>query len=619
MAIVQSRAKRKAVANGLSEIALARKFRDKPPMARTELVRDPVPRRLIAYDFETERIKVGTPRPKYLTAFGEDFYFASRVETIPDLHSILIREFLTEGNYGVSFVAWNGNRFDAYYIAAALVRDERFRLRPYLTRSKALRGLRVTLAEDGDKRTSRTWEFLDGIAQLGLTGTKLEKLLKTFAPNHLKMTHAINFKKEEFDANNPMHCDYAMQDSVGLYHAMVNAQNIMMSNFEQPLGVTMGGACIKIFQRHIPEDVNVDSMTPDGEQIARDFVMRGGFCYCARRFTGPVWKYDINQAYAAAMRESELPHGGALHGRGNPPTKSKAFLVRIEATNGANKIPFYYRTVKSGRIRSMFGITEIFDTWVTSSEYCQLRAEGWRIRCIEFWAWPKVFNMRDYVDKLERLRTTCEGGPNGAIGTMTKATGNHSYGKLCEDVSPIEFILADECPPDYLPFYGDGSEPIEHVYYRFDLERRPKPYHKVHVASFITAHVRMVVRRAALLAPDSWLYADTDCVIFDRDVTAELDIDPKRYGAWKVEDAGTIYQILAKKVYREVSPGGKRSAKGMNVNDLTDDEFNEWYHGNAPVQNQIQIQNFLAVMEGEEMYRSQRRTGTRIEAETGDS
>ena len=126
----------------------------------------------------------------------------------------------------------------------------------------------------------------------------------------------------------------------------------------------------------------------------------------------------------------------------------------------------------------------------------------------------------------------------------------------------------------------------------------------------------MVVRRAALLSPDSWLYADTDCVIFSTDVTARLDIDAKRYGAWKIEEQGAHYQIIAKKVYTEVGAPGylKRSAKGMNVKRLTSEDFAEWFEGRPPVQDQVQRNNFLKVMQGAEMYRAQTRRGTAVEA-----
>ena len=532
------------------------------------------------------------------------------------LHDILITHFLIDDFVGFKFVGWNANRFDAYFTAAALIRDERFTLHPYLTRSKALRGLRVTLTEDGDAKNARSWEFLDGMAMLGLAGTSLEKLLANFAPEYHKLTGVIDFEREEFDSKNPKHCEYAMRDSVGLWHAMDRAQRIMLDTFNQPLAVTMGGACIKIFQAHIPRDVTIWHSGDDNEKIIREFVLRGGYCHHVRRYHGPIWKYDINQAYAAAMREARLPCGRITKYSGNPATTSQCFIVKITARHRTNKIPFYYRTEVNGRIYSRFSANEIAETWITSIEYRQLQSEGWAITCEQVIDWSASFNMREFVDKLETKRMTCEGGPSGPIGTMIKATGNHAYGKTLEKISPIVFILADECPDDCLPFYADGPDPLEHIFYRFDTAQREKAHHKPQIGAFITAHVRMVLRRVALLAPDSFLYADTDCVVFDSDVTSRMDIDPMRYGAWKIEESGTVYYLIGKKIYAQ--DGGEKpkvSAKGLNVKRLSADDFVEWFEGREPVQDQIQINNFLAVMDGAEMYRTQRRSGTRVKIE----
>lgn len=586
-------------------------------MERRQRARKPAAAPLVAYDLETERIAAGSPRPLYLTAYGADLHLQTPIRDMLHLRQLLRTYFLTEERRGTRFVAWNANRFDAYFVAVALVGDPEYRLRPYLTQNNTLRGLRISLATDADSRNVKSWEFLDGIAMTGLAGVSLEKFLETFAPDYRKMTGAIDFDREQFDPDNPKHCAYAMRDSEGLYHGITRAQQIMIDTFDEPLAVTMGGACIRIFTAHIPRGVTVDPLLPVTEEIVYEYVMRGGFCYCARRYHGPIWKYDLNQAYAAAMREAALPCGNLLHLQGAPdPKKLKAYIVRLSATNKRNRIPFYYRTVIGDRMRALFGTDEIRDTWVTSIEHRQLIAEGWAIDCVEFWAWSQTFDMREYVDKLETLRQTCEGGPKGAIGTMVKATGNHSYGKTLERAAPIEFVLAAECPPDFLPYYGDGSEPIDHVFYRIDTERRAKAHHQPQIGSFITAHVRMVVRRAALLAPASWLYADTDCVIFDRDMTRQLDIHPSRYGAWKIEEEGTEYRIIAKKVYQEVKPGGERKAKGLNVKRLTDDEFAAWYEGDVPEQEQTQVQNFLQVMQGAEMFRTQVRHGTAIEGLT---
>lgn len=607
----------------------ARRFDYRPNFERKERVRPARPAKLIAYDFETTKIKAGTPRPLYLTAFGALFTFESRIRDMAHLRAVLRTQFLTMDNKGAKFVAWNGNRFDAYFVAAALLHEPDLVLTPYLTRSKALRGLRVSLRYDVngaelDPKHAPSWEFLDGIAMLGLAGVSLAKFLANFAPDHQKLTGTIDFETAEFDPENAKHRAYAMRDSEGLYYGMMRAQNIMLQTFNQPLAVTMGGACIKIFQAHIPKDVTVESLTPDLLEVVRTYAMRGGFCYCAKRYHGPVWKYDINQAYAAAMRDAQLPCGGFLQLPGTPPDGARCFLVQLEATNPRNKVPFYYRAEVGGRIRSLFASDRINLTWVTSDEYRQLRAEGWRIQCRQFVGWLGAFSMREYVDKLERLRMSAEGGPSGPIGTMVKATGNHSYGKTVEQIEPIEYVLAAECPDDCLPFYDNGIEPLEHVFYRIDPNRGAKAHHQPQLGAFITAHVRMVLRRAILADPDAWLYADTDCIVFSRDVSSSLDIDPKRYGAWKIEEAGTVYRVIAKKVYAQVDGWDnpekvKRSAKGMNVRRLSADDFARWFEGDEPEQTQIQINNFLSVLCGSEMYRSQARKGTRVETVTANA
>lgn len=541
-------------------------------------------------------------------------HYASPVKDIEHLARLVISEFLRDDLKGARFVAWNGNRFDAYFIAAALLTTNDYIIYPYLTRSKALRGMRVIRKQDeGDKKAPQ-WEFLDGIAMLGLVGVKLAKLVATFAPEFPKLIDAIDFEREEFDSGNAEHRAYAMRDSEGLYHAMTNAQNILLETFGQSLAVTMGAACIRIFTAHIPESTVVDALTPNLESIVLSHVVRGGYCHFVKRYEGPIYKYDINQAYASAMRVADLPAGGAFHAQGRPTNANRCLIVRITAHKPGNKIPFYVRAFDGARIRSVFAYENIPETWITSIEYRQLLSEGWQVTAYEFHVWSDKFSMRDYVDKLERIRMNCEGGPSGSIGTMIKAVGNHSYGKTLETIEPVQYALALEQPKDFAPYYSDDEEsndPIENVWWRVDNERSAKAHHQPHIGAFITAHVRMEVRRAALLNPKAWLYADTDCVIFSQDVTHLMDIDPKRYGAWKIEEAGTIFRITAKKVYSEVG-GKKRSAKGLNVGKLTEEDFAQWHAGDPPTQDQIQIQNFLAVMHGADMYRTHKRKGTRV-------
>lgn len=604
-----------------AQTSAGNKPKQPPPLRRLEKKKAAEPAILVAYDFETTRIEAGTPRPLHLTAYSDyptlRVHIEEPINNMLHLRELLIKHFLTDFNEGVKFVAWNANNFDAYFVAAALIHSETYILRPYLTRSNALRGLRINLRaemnEDGTfPKNAKTWEFLDGIAMLGLTGTPLKTFLKNFAPEFGKLTDVINFETEEFDSTNPAHREYALRDSVGLWYGMVKAQSILIEHFNQPLTVTMGGACIKIFQANIPQNLTIRTHDEKPLNIIREYVMRGGFCYCVKKYHGPVYKYDLNQAYAAAMREADLPAGSAYWCKGVN-KYAKVYFAKVTAKHPTNIIPFYYRTESTGRLRSTFTTNEIHETWLTSIEINQLKSEGWKVNILEMFFYDQSFKMSDFVNGLEKLRTTCEGGPSGPIGTMVKAVGNHSYGKTVQQMDYIEYLMAADTPPGFCPFYGDNLDPLENIYFRFtpEDEIRPKAYEKPQLGAFITAHVRMVVRRAALLSPGTWLYADTDCVIFSTDVTDQLDIDPKRYGAWKLEERGTEYQIIAKKVYRNVDTD-KLNAKGLNIKRLNPSDFDEWYKGNAPVQAQTQRNNFLTVMRGAEMYRTQSRSGTRV-------
>jgi uncharacterized protein YneR len=592
--------------------------KSKRPKGMTRIARktQAKPARMIAYDFETTNIAVGTPAPLYLTAYGDApaFSYEGKLNGMAHLRDVIINNFLTDELINIKFVAWNANNFDAYFIAAALLLSDDYVLRPYLTKGNALRGLRVIVKADQELPygSQRAWEFLDGMAMLGLAGVSLEKFLKVFAPDYGKMVGVIDWENGGFNPDDKQHQMYAYRDSVGLYYGMTAAQNILLDVFNQALTVTLGNACIKIFKSHIPEKITVTNLPDAALSIVREYVMRGGYCFIMRRYHGLVWKYDINQAYAAAMREAQLPCGDAYHLSSGGSRYAKTYIARVTASNVKNIIPFYLRINDNGRIKSTFATTVIDDSWLTSTEIKQLKTEGWQVTEHECWYWSDAFSMTDYVNKLEHTRLNCEGGTNGAIGTMVKAVGNHSYGKTVEQLDNTEFLLASACPDGYQPFYGDDdADAIQHVYFRF-TDPRDKDYHQPHVGAFITAHVRMVVRRAALLAPHAFLYADTDCVVFSEDVTAKMDIDARRYGAWKIEESGAEYRLIAKKVYQNVATG-KGNAKGLNVRRLTPTDFKDWYEGKEPVQEQIQRNNFVKVMSGEEMFKKQIRRGTEIE------
>lgn len=582
---------------GLNRAGKKYRIRTKRPLKRRQVRSRLKP--MIAYDLETTRITEGTPEPLYITWFGENCQGALKVTSLKHLGEIIIARLLVPELKGTRFVAWNGNNFDVYLVAAALLEFPDYVLRPYLTRSKNLRGLRVTATQsNGDKPLS--WEFLDGMAMTGASAwpnKSLKFFLERFAPDYAKLP-GPDFEREEFDAENPDHQAYAMRDSEGLWHGMQRANGIVMDTFGVPLNPTIGNTGIRIFMRNMPQGIVVWEPPSSALQVIRDYVMRGGYCMAVRRFEGPVWKYDLNQAYAAAMRDCWLPAGRCIH-TDHVHKFANAAIYRIEARNLRNRIPFYYRDNEGD---SVYGVREITDTWVTGEELQQLNREHWTLRVIEGWFWDEVFNMRDYVGQLEQLRSNAEGGPSGAIGLMVKAVGNNSYGKTIERLDGLELVLARDCPEGYFA-YQESDDLFQHIWAKISAPV-PREYHQPQLGSFITAHVRMVMRRAILLNVDAWLYGDTDGLIFSEPVQ-ELNLDAARYGFWKLEVAGELYRIINKKTYAKVGIGfdsPEKHAKGLNVKRLSDDDFRQWFAGTVPSQEQLQKQNFVKVMTGFDMF-----------------
>lgn len=568
------------------KVPFRRKFR------RTRL------RTMIAYDFETTPIKAGTPKPLYLTAHGAAWTLSTPIESIEHLGEVLTEFFLTAENHGARFVGWNANKYDVYFIGAAVLHLKGYVIRPYLTRSKSLRGM---LVEQPD--TGRRWEFLDGMAMTGLL-VKLSEFLEKFAPELPKLTHlAPDWENELFDARNPDHVAYAERDSEGLFAAMHRADGIVRQAFDVGLQPTIGNTGIRIFQAHIPEGIQCWEPILPALRVLRDYAVRGGYCYCARPHDGKIWKYDVNQAYAAAMRETALPAGRLFH-TDTPSRERKCAIYRITATKPGNIVPFYYRATPE---KSALGYDAISDTWITSVEYEQLVAEKWNVNVIEGWVWEEGFSMHEYVGKLETLRMSAADGPGGPLGTLCKAIGNNSFGKSLEQLDGLELRLSLDPPGVDWSYYGTEEDDLQHVWFKL-AEPFKRDYHQPQIGAFITAHVRMVVRRAALLAPESFLYADTDCVVFDSPV--DLPIDPKRYGFWKIECEGEHYRIINKKVYASADGKTKR-AKGMSVDKLTAADFEAWSKGSPPVQVQRQRVNFLRAMAGADMFVERPKVGER--------
>jgi hypothetical protein len=303
------------------------------------------------------------------------------------------------------------------------------------------------------------------------------------------------------------------------------------------------------------------------------------------------------------MRDSDLPAGECAFTKEYIKGKVGVYECTI-SRHKKSLVPVYVKGEKGGQFTTGSNV----NTWLTSTEIEHLLSDNWTVEIKHGYCWSDKFRMTDFVNELEKLRSTDKDGPSGPLGTMVKALGNNAYGKTLEQLWNLEFVLAKELPDGYY-LYDTFDENAKHI---FAKNRRAfhKKYHCPQIGVFITAHVRTVVRNVALKEEQYFLYADTDCVCFSKDIKHHLEIHPTRYGAWKQEAAGNSYIIIGKKTY--YGDDGTRKAKGIITKGLTQETYTDWLNGKLPIQVQTQRINILKFLGGQAMFREQERHGTDV-------
>jgi hypothetical protein len=569
-------------------------------------------RRRIDYDVETTRIEAGTPTPLYLSVCDDTGARGWQTIGWTAFHETILSELLTEANKGCRFVGYNSNRYDAFLIANALKDDTDFIVEPWLTKAGALRGMRIRSTVH--KRWS--WTFSDAMAMTGFVG-KLSDYTKAFAPEYSKSKiDILNFDPYDVD-----HQRYAINDAKILHEANTNAFAALRKVSGIPEQNTIGKLGIGYFQANMPEGVLVWRV-PHSAESALDSVVRGGYVYCDHRYLGNIWKYDVNQAYAAAMRE-RLPSGRCARTWEYLPDRLGMYLCTIERS--WTNVPFYIQNDDTKT--SVYTHGERVKGWILSNEYRYLTESGWTVEIHDGWSWTDSFTMEEMVNHLEHERTHCDGGPKGPLGLMVKAVGNNAYGKTQEVHDGKRLVFAAEQPSPNHHAYRAEDANFDHVWFTTE-PYEPERYHQKQIGAFITAYVRIKLMNTALLNESAFLYADTDCIAFSEDMTNHLDIDSARYGAYKVEANNERYGLIAKKTYwkdtEDTSPERigyplEARCKGLDPRKITLFEWHRWYKtGEPPTQDQVQRYNVVRTMETGDMFRDLTRKGSRAMPLAGD-
>lgn len=555
-----------------------------------------IERPILAYDLEATNITAGeTPRPEYLTVELEP---GGEVVGIPtpgnaSLYEALCRYVLTPENVGKRFVAHNGNRFDEYLVAFAIAENPRYIVTPYYNRMMQIRGMMVT--DRYDKR--QNWHFSDSIAITGWS-VGLAQLTTTFAPEYAK--GHIDFDTTTFDARNPEHVEYAINDTRILSRAINNYRGMIESFTGIPIQNTIGKLAIKYFEKNMPPDVCIWNV-PEPRQYLLDNTRRGGYIYAPHRYRGPLYSADINQSYTFQQRKP-MPCGRCYATHNYKRDRLGIYACTIYYPNRRSVHAPCYCVGTDGKPRMVTG-SEPFTTFLTSPEIEKYREWGWQIDILVGIYWAESFTMTTMSELLERERIRY--GPKSPMGIIIKNVGNNSYGKTAEQHDGIRYFVAKERPDGAYMAYPE--EPSSRLWVTHEQPTRDI-YQKPQIAVFITAHARLQVAEVIERLGEHALYADTDSIKSDRDVREYLDIDDARYGAWKYEGYDNDAIILNKKSYwfRD-----EPCWKGLSVSRLTRDEYVYCYEtGVPPEQVQRQRLSMQRVLRGEPMFREMRRHGS---------
>lgn len=275
---------------------------------------------------------------------------------------------------------------------------------------------------------------------------------------------------------------------------------------------------------------------------------RGGFTYADPRFSGRVLGegnvYDVNSLYPSVMYFERIPWGVPMEysdlGTARRHMRDDdLFITKI--TFGATLKKDHIPCIQIKNVTSFSGteyLREVEDgtvLWVCSVDL-ELWEEQYDLR-IESCDTTYVFRsteglFREYIDKWGAVKENSEGGRRA----IAKLFLNSLYGK---------FATNPDCTGK-VPTMEDNVVKLV----RGPEESREPVYTAAGV--FITAYARCKTIRAAQAHYGQFAYADTDSLHLVGEAPKDLDIHPKRLGAWKHEYRFKSALFARAKAYTEV-------------------------------------------------------------------
>lgn len=419
----------------------------------------------------------------------------------------------------------------------------------------------ITLEKDGYQ-----WYIRDSYLLIPMT---LDKATKTFSPETLKIKRKVSFEFKVFDPDDKEETEYAIQDSVALYHTIETVDKLLLKLFGVSIhhGATLPSIAFRAFRQQLErgerqvkrKGVIIKEKIPGEEfegisyqvaHAARESYHGGQTIAFKTGLFTDVISLDANSMYAHCMMNWELPTGGVTHFIGLPkninPNRCLCLAI-VHIDNGV--FPLLKTKDKNRHVGNFSGTVS---GWYWLFELEKQRELGGTFEVIESYVWKET------TDCAKRFAAMCREFRMmdyfGAMGAIAKLIGNSTYGKFAQMVAAAFLVLSKEEPEGGIPFYEPTTgKVIKSVWY---VPSRPNfSADLTHWASFITAKARMVLTDAIQkIGFDRIIYCDTDSIFFERKyLDSVLSIMGNEYGQFKIEkgsaERGIIFRAIAPKAY----------------------------------------------------------------------
>lgn len=399
-----------------------------------------------------------------------------------------------------------------------------------------------------------------------LLPSSLASLAAQLAPELPKLDIGLS-EGVTFDPERADHREYAARDTTATLAVLTRYRALLADAFGGALpSWSAASTALRAWLATLPEGSRYARPPEDAAGLARLGYFGGMVHVGSVAWQRDVVTLDVNSMYPAVMREAGVPDGWAFPTSRYVPGRPGFYHVTAHVPEG---MPFTFIPYRDPR-GMLAWPTGRFRTVISSAELAAGLARGVRFDVHGGVTWSRMaYPFAGFVGSVETMRAQ-----GGALAYVGKITANSLYGKFGAKPERDEWMIAERQPgPEWWPPAHDPDEAERYagLWRRTGVPLRA-PYLMPHWAAWITAHARLrLLGLVEAVGEAATIYTDTDSVTADGAAVraaiaaGRVDVDPRRFGACKIEHEYARYRALAPKVTQGVHTDGEAvyRAKGI--------------------------------------------------------